>query len=188
MKKVSMRLIILIIAFLSLTLLEILLSEETVESEMVMVYVTKEKIPSGTQIESDMIESVGIPKHLASEYLIKEDIEGYTITDLQAGQFIYGHQLTDKPPILIEENERMITIQCSTVEANGWLFEINELVDLVMIHREGKIVIEDARVCRLFSDTQSTSNDYLSLIVNENASYLYYENVSKSQVYIGKKQ
>ncbi|WP_240839594.1 SAF domain-containing protein [Acidaminobacter sp. JC074] len=188
MKKISVKLIVLIVAFVLLTILEMVINEDKPETEMIAVYVASEEILSGTQIQSYMIEEVSIPKHLSSAYIATGHINGYTTTTLQPGEFIYSHQLSDKSPISLMENERMITIKCSVVEGNGWLFKINELVDVVMVHKDGRVLIEDAKVCRLFNDEMDDSMlQYMSLVVNTEASYKYYDNLSKSQVYISKK-
>ncbi len=188
MKKISIKLIVLIVAFISLTIFEIIVNDDKVDTEVMTVYIANEEIPSGTQIQDYMIDEVSIPKHLASEFILTGDVNGFATTNLQPGEFIYIHQISDKSPIDLLENERMITISCTIVEGNGWLFKINEIVDVVMIYKDGNVLIENAKVCRLFSETiDETQPEYISLIVDIESSYLYYENVSKSQVYICKK-
>ena len=188
MKKISIKLIVLIVAFISLTAFEIIVNDDKADTEVMTVYIANEEILSGTQIQDYMIDEVTIPKHLASEFIITGDVNGFATTSLQPGEFIYRHQISEKSPINLLDNERMITISCTIVEGNGWLFKINEMVDIIMVCKEGKVLIEDAKVCRLFSETlDETQPEYISLIVDIESSYQYYENVSKSQVYICKK-
>jgi len=176
-------------AFIIVTGIELLYREETPQVETVLVYVAKDKIEVGTFIMDYMMEGVEIPKHLASEYIVKEPIEGFSVDSLEKGEFIYKHQISELAPMAIDEDERMITVKCSVVTANGWLFQINEVIDLIIVSGEDLIKLENARVCRIFGDdlTESKTPSYMSLIMSKEDAEKYFSLLSKSQVYLSKK-
>lgn len=188
MKKLLYRLLILIIAFLILSLIESEVVGDDSEVNHVMVYKAKDKIESGIQITTDLVEEVHIPEYLVSDDMVKSLTGSYAREDFEEGQFIYTHQLGSSSPLSFDEDERMITIKCSIVEGNGWLFELNEIVDVIMVTPDQEIVIEDGKVCRLFDETYQENNpEYISLIVSKSDAMVYYRWVSRSQVFIAKK-
>lgn len=189
MKKYLSKLILLIIAFLVVTGIEILYKHDRLEVETVTVYVASERIKSGTYIMDYMLESIELPKHLASEYIVKEPIRGYLLDSIDEGQFIYEHQVSKSAPLEMQDNQRMITIKCDTVTANGWLFQINEMIDVIMIRADQMICLEDAIICRIFDETLDDNQppEYVSLIVDKNAAETYFKNIEKAEVYLSKK-
>lgn len=189
MKRFLTKLILLLAAFVTLLCIEMIYTKDVNPIETVSVYVAKEKIKPGTQLLDYMIESVMIPKHLASEYIVTDHITGFMLTTVEPGEFLYKHQLSDSSPIQLQEHERMITVKCNIVEGNGWLFKINEKVDVVMVTDDDKIVIKDASICRIFDENISDEllPTYISLIVDESASLIYFTNLSRSEVFLSKK-
>ncbi len=190
MKKLLLKLVLLIAAFGTILGIEKIYSKDVDTTEIVSVYVAKERIEVGTQLLEYMIEPVMIPKHLASEYIIKEHVTGYMLTTIEEGEFIYKHQLSDCSPLQLKDDERIITLNCNVVEGNGWIFTINEKVDVVMIATDETIVIKDAMVCRIFDENMSNElvPEYISLVVDESSALNYYSNVSHSEVFISKKE
>lgn len=195
MEKVEMKKIVIKIAILSIIFLMLLMVENAVdenrneEMEEVAVYVTAIPIEVGMQIQKNMLKEVMIPKHLLSEYIVREHIEGYMLTSVGEGEFLYEHQISDDSPLKLNETQRLITIKCSIIESNGWVFQINDIVDIVMIHNENKTVIENAIVSRVFDETLGNESipEYVSVLVLEEDAMEYFQKVSNSKVFISHK-
>lgn len=190
MRRILIKFIALLIIFFTLLIVEAALADSKEQIEMVTTYVAKKEIKCGTAITTSDFEAVEIPRHIASTYIIQSAPSGYLLVDIAKGEFVYHHQISDQSPIHIEEDERMITLQCDVVEGNGFLFDLNEYVDLVMIHKEEKIIIEDAYVCRILDENLKSEKRpmYISFIVKTEDALVYFQNISTSKVFISKKQ
>lgn len=190
MKKYLNKLVLLILAFILVSGIEFLYKEKSPQIEMIVVYVANQKIDQGSYLTNNMMTSVSIPKNLLTEHMLRQPIKGYLKNDIEVGEFIYHHQISQVSPIEFKENHRMITVKCDIVSANGWLFDLNEIVDLVMVNGDHNLIIENAKICRIFNDNISGSEvpNYISLIVNEKEANTYFNLIAKSQVYLSKKE
>ena len=188
MKKVVIKIVILSIIFLMLLMVENVV-EDNNEMEDVAVYVTAIPIEVGMQIQNNMLREVMIPKHLLSEYIVREHIEGYMLTSVGEGEFLYEHQISSVSPLKLNETQRLITIKCSIIESNGWIFQINDIVDIVMVHNDEKTVIENAVISRVFDETLGNESipEYVSVMVSEEDAMKYFQKVSNSKVFISHK-
>ncbi|MBI9013369.1 MAG: hypothetical protein JEZ08_14140 [Clostridiales bacterium] len=188
MKKVVIKIAILSIIFLMLLMVEHVVEDKN-EMEEVSVYLTAMPIEVGTQIQNNMLREVMIPKHLLSEYIIRENIEGYMLLSVGEGEFLYEHQISDVSPLKLNETQRMITIKCSIIESNGWIFQINDIVDIVMVHNDEKTVIENAVVSRVFDETLGNEAipEYVSVLVSEEDAMKYFQKVFNSKIFISHK-
>lgn len=189
MKKISIRILILVVAFVVLSLIESKVMVNAYEMNYIRVYVAKERIKTGTLITESLVEPVDLQENVVTEDMMRDIPNKYAIVDYEKNQFIYQSQLSYESPIELLDDERMITIKCSIVEGNGWSFEINETVDIVMVSPEEHAIIKNARVCRVFNEMYGDNDpEYISLIVSESEALIYYQQVSKSQVFIAKKK
>lgn len=188
MKKVVIKIVILSIIFLMLLMVENVVKDNN-EMEDVAVYVTAIPIEVGMQIQNNMLREVMIPKHLLSEYIVREHIEGYMLTSVGEGEFLYEHQISSVSPLKLNETQRLITIKCSIIESNGWIFQINDIVDIVMVHNDEKTVIENAVISRVFDETLGNESipEYVSVMVSEEDAMKYFQKVSNSKVFISHK-
>lgn len=189
MKRTLVKILVLLVAFVGVMAIEMLLLKEETPMEVVQVYITESPVKSGDSVEMSNLRSVEIPKHLASTYILKDKKSGYFQTDLKTGEFIYAHQISDMKPMTIPKGHRLITIQCDVVESNGWLFKINERVDVVMNISEEQLVIKDAIVTKIFDENlkDETLPAYVSLMVPASDAMKYYFYLSNAEVFISKK-
>lgn len=190
MKKIIIKIVVLSIIMVMLLFVEQIIdirNNETIDLET--VFVAAESIEVGTQLSRSMVKAVEIPKHLLSEYIIKDNFDGFLLTSVEAGEFLYTHQIASKSPLQIKASERLITIKCSIIESNGWAFQINDTVDIVMIDFDKSIVLKNALVSRIFDEDLSRDSmpAYLSVIVSEEDAMTYYKRVSNSRIFISSK-
>lgn len=188
MKKLSLRILILVIAFIILSVIEYEVMGSSYEINYVQVYVAKEKIKAGALITEDLVKQVKIQEDNITSDMMRSIPKAYATVDFEENQIIYHSQLNDESPMKLVDDQRMITVKCSIVEGNGWLFGMGERVDVILVSPDDSIVIEDAIVCRMFNETYNEEDpNHISLIVTEKEALLYFQRLSKSQVFVAKK-
>jgi Flp pilus assembly protein CpaB len=190
-----MRKIIIKIISLSIIMLMLLLAEHVIalksneKTNVRTVFVAARSISVGSQLNMDMLKAVEIPEHLLSEHIVTEQVEGFLLSSVQAGEFLYKHQIASRSPLHIDTSERLITIKCTMIESNGWAFQLNDTVDIIMVDLEGSIVLKNAVVSRIFDEDLNSASipEYLSVIVSEEDAMRYYNKVSNARVFISHK-
>lgn len=159
---------------------------KSIMEETITAYVAKDIIPYGTKLLESSFKKIDINKSEYDGEMLSQFKDGYSSQTITRGQVLTAEILTLDPPVIIREDQRLITIKCSIVEANGWQFENGDLVDLVIIaNNDTKIVLKNLKVFQVFGGLDdSILKEYVSLIASESDAYTYYQNLRESQLYI----
>lgn len=153
------------------------------------IYISKVDMAYGEAIHAEYFTPIKISIADYHEDMYTNLPVGYLKTAIKAQQIILQNQVSNRPLFLMEDSERLITIKCSVVEANGWQFTSGDYVDLVMVPvNEAQVVLENLKVYQTFGSIKDSAvQEYISLIVQASDAYRYYNHLKDSQIFISVK-
>jgi len=139
-------------------------------------------------IDHGSITYISIPaSHVVGDFIRREDFRpAYIRQGVEAGFFLLKGNLSDAPLVNLDQDQALITLKCSIVESNGWLAEVDDLVDLYMVGSQHRILIEGARVYQVLDAYLGDQGlaEYYSLIVEKDQAIQFYDYLDKSKVFV----
>lgn len=189
MKKRVFKVIGLILIFSLVVLTETMFKKNETSLTSVEVFSVNESLEIGDVIDEDNLVRIDLLKDAVQPSMVTDidEVVGHYVTRMiYDGEIIVSQSLGKENPLNIKPYERLITTKCNVVESNGWVMTLGDPVDLVLVNADGYQVIEDAIVFKMFdefNDVQSQP-EYYSFIVTIDQSFVYYQNVKQSDIYI----
>lgn len=169
--------------------------------EYIEVLVANRRIEEGIKISKDLFKSVRVIKTDQSEKMAKSSeafIGQYAKIAIEADQYIYSNAFNNTGDLTFDAKERLLTVQLSIEESNGWHFKKGQIVDLIAVNESdsSKFIMKDVKIHKLFDEQLRAIENpffsehlplFVSVIVDEAQLSRYIISKNKTQIYVSVK-
>lgn len=136
------------------------------------IYIAKEYIEKGEEITNEDLAKIEIDKTVINQFNYSQTLEGFvTKRDIYPGEAIVRELLIKKDSLLIKgKGQRYVTFKFGIVQANGWVAEKGDIVELIHVNYQEYIktnILKNVIVYDYIYYGNDEVPSYIILIVDE---------------------